>query len=117
MTSQVPYEPAPFSPVSERNNQPDPRTVRATDLTWYNTRGGNIVTTSFNKCNGKTTSSTMPWNRPPVPENQPFWTCPFPRFDLYGLAKDCPCELNRCKCSPCKDTGRCKLYGGTYVRP
>lgn len=118
MTSQAPQQPAPFAPLHPSAvGKPNPRTVRAQDLTWYNSRAGNIVKTSYNKCSGKIISDNYPWNRPPVPKNQPFWTCPIPRFDLYGLAPTCPCELNRCKCSSCRQKHRCALYGGSYTNP
>lgn len=118
MTSQVPSQPAPFAPLKPSQVVlPNPRTVRAQDLTWFNTRAGEIIKTDYNSCNRTIGNSISSWNRPPVPPNQPFWTCPYPRFDLYGLASTCPCELNRCKCSKCHQKTRCALYGGSYVDP
>jgi hypothetical protein len=116
MTSQIPAQPAPFAPIHPlKVTTPNPRTVRAQDLTWFNTRAGEIIRTNYDTCTGQMSGNKSPWNRPPVPPNQPFWTCPYPRFDMYGLAATCPCELNRCGCSKCYQKKRCALYGGSYV--
>jgi hypothetical protein len=117
MTSQAPDQPAPFAPLKANKVQlPNPRTVRAQDLTWYNTRAGNIIKTSYNKCNGKVENHYSPWNRPPVPPNDVIWPCDVPLFDLYGVGNECPCELNRCRPSNCNQK-RCPIYGGSYVNP
>jgi hypothetical protein len=118
MTSQIPSQPSPFSPLQpSKVVLPNPRTVRAQDLTWFNTRGGEIFKTTYNKCTGKISTSNSPWGRPPVPPHQPFWTCPYPHFDLYGVAETCPCLLNRGGCSKCYQRERCALFGGSYVNP
>jgi hypothetical protein len=110
-------QPAPFQSIpSGKVVLPNPRTVRSQDLTWFNTRGGEIITTNYNKCDGKIKNRKTPWNRSLSPPNIPFWTCPVPRFDLYGLS-NCPCQLNRCGCSDCASRPRCALFGGSYVDP
>ena len=41
--------PAPFEYVPcEKKVLPDPRTVRSSDLTWFNTCGNNIVRSDYN---------------------------------------------------------------------
>jgi hypothetical protein len=116
MTYQAPLQPAPFRALHPQQvAMPNPRTVRAEDLSWFNTRGGEIIQTNYNTCTGQMNAQRYPWNRAPCPKNFPFWTCPIPRFDLYGLAGTCPCELNRCGCSNCYQKKRCALYGGSYV--
>ncbi len=44
-------QPADFTPIqpNSQNIYPNPRTVRAQDLSWYNTRGGYIVNTIYDK--------------------------------------------------------------------
>lgn len=117
MTSIIPEQPAPFAPLPRANVQiPNPRTVRADDFTWYNSRAGDIIKTSYNKCTDTITSKKYPWNRIPSLPNEP-WPCQVPRFSLYGLVGTCPCQLNRCKCNSCQDKHRCALFGGSYVNP
>lgn len=110
MTSQIPAQPAPFAPLPGAwNVMPNPRTVRAQDITWFNTRGGQIIKTSYNKCNSQMSTQAQNWNRPVVLQNRPFWTQPVPTFDLYGLSSSCEQELNRCQCDGCKKSN-CFLY-------
>lgn len=126
MTERSPLMPASFQSSPENLNiMPNPRTVRATDMTWFNTCGSNIIKTDYNKCTGDIKKHQYPWGKITDIKNIPFNLRPwggqgqcslFQRFDLYGLASKCSCELNRCGCNdPIKN--RCPLYGGSYVNP
>ena len=117
MTSLTPDEPAPFAPVPNYlQSAPNPRTVRADDLTWYNSRGGYIYKSSFDRCTGESRTTKDPYNRLVNPPNEPFLKGVVPRFDLYGIAKKtCQCELDRC-CQNNKHS-TCALYGGMYADP
>jgi len=130
MTERAPMMPAPFHGIpSSAAVLPNPRTVRATDMTWFNTCGEKIIKTDYNKCTGDIRSHEYPWGRTADPRNVPFNLRPwggntvgsgqcslFQRFNTYGLASKCGCALNRCGCSdPRRD--RCPLYGGSYVNP
>lgn len=126
MTERAPLMPASFQ-CNKKNPDvmPNPRTVRATDMTWFNTCGSKIIKTDYNKCTGNITTHQYPWGKMNDIKNIPFNLRPwggkgqcnlFQRFDMYGLASKCGCELNRCGCSdPRKE--RCPLYGGSYVNP
>ena len=126
MTERAPMMPAPFqSTPSSGNVMPNPRTVRATDMTWFNTSGANIIKTDYNKCTGNIESHQFPWGKLDDPKNTPFNLRPwggkgqcdlFQRFDLYGVSSKCSCELNRCGCSD-PNKNRCPLFGGSYVNP
>lgn len=130
MTARVPDMPAPFTTINPRNIvKPNPRTVRASDFTWYNTSGINIIKTDYNTCSNEISQNMYPWGLTSEPHNKPFNLEPwggqsqgngqcnlFQRFDLYGLASKCSCELNRCGCSDPRKS-RCALYGGNYVNP
>ena len=115
MSVQAPSMPAPFSGGNTNTNQnvkPDPRTVRASDLTWFNTSGPNIVQSNYNKCTSDVNKHFYPWGLSMQIPDKPFNLQPvggksmpcnkcdlIPRFDLYGLSSKCPCQLNRCGCS------------------
>ena len=48
MSVQTPNMPAPFIQVAPNNTTPNPRTVRGSDLTWFNTSGASIIKSDFN---------------------------------------------------------------------
>ena len=117
-------ERSPAIPLSlniEKNNKyninPNPRTVRGSDITWFNTSGNKIIKTEYNKCTGNINSHMYPWGVPSDPKNIPFnlknWEnnnnnnnskCDlFTRFDMYGLAPTC--------------INKCSKNGGSYVDP
>jgi len=124
MTERVPIMPASFSSTTGTSNlQPNPRTVRATDMTWFNTCGSKIIKTDYNKCTGDIRTHQFPWGRMDDIKNVPFNLEPwggqgkcdlFQRFDLYGVSSKCRCELNRCGCKDPR-LDRCPLFGGSYV--
>lgn len=126
MTERVPLMPSSFQKLSNNKEVlPNPRTVRATDMTWFNTSGNNIIKTDYNKCTGEITKHQYPWGNMTELNNIPFNLRPwggegqcnlFQRFDLYGLSSKCKCELNRCGCNDPKKN-RCPLYGGSYENP
>lgn len=93
MTERSPA--VPFQLDMYQNNiytNPNPRTVRGSDMTWFNTRGNNIIKTDYNS--EKIESHMYPWGEIPEPKHTPFnlqgWgkngKCDlFTRFDLYGV--------------------------------
>ena len=126
MTERVPSMPSPFLKLTKNINiAPNPRTVRASDMTWFNTCGSKIIKTDYNTCSGDIDNHMYPWGIMASPRNVPFNLKPwggqgkcdmFQRFDLYGVSSKCGCELNKCGCSdPRKNI--CPLSGGAYVNP
>ena len=125
MTSRIPNMPSPFTGVSSNNKvHPNPRTVRASDFTWFNTCGANIIKTDYNTCSGSIKTHMFPWGILPQAKNTPFnltggkpGQCDlFKRFDLYGVSDKCDKQLNRCKKTYLKDEG-CSLFSGSYINP
>ena len=109
MTSQLPDQPANFAPLPRSSNVlPNPRTVRAQDLSWYNTRGGYIVNTKYDKCTGNVSHKKYQWNLlPPLPKT-PFTSfTPVSNFDLFGVHcpqnKACPNSYKRFVSNPYSD--------------
>ena len=72
MTTQVPDMPAPFHCIDSRPVEPNPRTVRGTDFTWFNTCGANIIKTDYNTCSGDIKKHMNPWGILTQPKNIPF---------------------------------------------
>ena len=73
MTERAPLMPESFQSVPANPNvMPNPRTVRATDMTWFNTSGSNIIKTDYNKCTGNITKHQYPWGRMTDLKNIPF---------------------------------------------
>lgn len=132
MTERTPFIPEPLDMGTNnqnRNNQkvkPNPRTVRATDFTWFNTCGSNIIKTDYNKCTGDIKKHQFPWGQIEESQNVPFNLEPwgekknsgkcdmFSRFDLYGLSSKCSCNFNRCGCDKKPE---CPLFKDSYVNP
>ena len=109
MTERTPDMPAPFDGSNQKTSvKPNPRTVRGSDLTWFNTSGANIIRTNYDTCTGDISKIRYPWGLTREPHNRSFNLEPwdgqgycnlFQRFDLYGL------------------TSRCPLFSGSYVNP
>ena len=106
MTERLPSMPAYFNNIkSNKKIQPNPRTVRGGDMTWFNTCGSKIIKTNYNTCSGDIKNHMFPWGIMTDKINTPFQlehvgnkgNCDmFQRFDLYGLNP----ELNRCNTGP-----------------
>ena len=119
MTERIPEIPYTLENVNQNVNKnleqhlnkqnPNPRTVRATDMTWFNTSGTQLIKTDYNKCSNKIESHMYPWGILSEPRHNPFnlqeWgtnnpdnqKCNlFTRFDLYGLHTRSDTGLNRC---------------------
>jgi hypothetical protein len=127
MTERTPEMPSSFKnfmPTKILNQTPNPRTVRACDFSWFNTRGNTIIKTDYNKCQGNIDTHMYPWGILPEPKNTPFnlkeWgnNCQsngkcdlFTRFDMYGLNSKCK-EISRCSS---KNTNS-NMYSG-YMNP
>jgi hypothetical protein len=117
MTERSPAMPCPLNIGGNNslNVKPNPRTVRASDMTWFNTRGNKIIKTDYNTCNGNIDTHMFPWGILPEHTNIPFnlkaWgdnsnngKCDlFKRFDMYGLSSTC--------------TNKCSKSGKLYVNP
>jgi len=125
MTTRTPNMPSPFMGIpSNTQIRPNPRTVRASDFTWFNTCGANIIKTNYNTCSGSIKTHMFPWGIIPPTRNIPFnlkggkpGQCDlFKRFDLYGVTHKCDHQLNRCKRTYPKDQ-KCHLFSGTYRNP
>ena len=126
MTERVPLMPSSFQKLSnDKEVLPNPRTVRATDMTWFNTSGNNIIKTDYNKCTGDIKKHQYPWGNMTKLNNIHFNLRPwggegqcnlFQNFNMSKLSSKCNCELNRCGCNDPKKN-RCPLYGGTYENP
>ena len=51
MTERVPQMPSEFNcSKPQRIVRPDPRTVRSSDMTWFNTSGNYIIKNDYNTC-------------------------------------------------------------------
>lgn len=103
------YAPVQNFPTKILDN---PRTIRATDFTWFNTRGGEIIQSDYNKCNQMVTRQSVSY----VP-SKPSHTVPYnclPRYLWYpnSFKEDCICNLKGEKCRHV-----CKFWNGTYVNP
>ena len=78
MTERSPMMPAPFNSNQNKHIQnaqnvlPNPRTVRASDMTWFNTSGANIIKTDYNKCTGDIKKHQFPWGKTTDMQNAPF---------------------------------------------
>lgn len=112
MTERSPSMPAPFQGTPpDKSIEPNPRTVRGGDMSWFNTRGDKIIKTNYNTCTGNLSTHMYPWGVVVDPQNIPFNLKPwggqgqcnmFQRFELYGASSKCQ---NRCGSS------------GGYVNP
>jgi hypothetical protein len=97
-------QPADFTPIppNSQNIYPNPRTVRAQDLSWFNSRGGFIVKTSYDKCNQQIKQTKSEWNRlPPLPKTPFTAFVPVSNYDLYGVH--------------CKQQNKCQSAYKQYV--
>ena len=118
MTERSPAIPCPLNIGGDNssNVKLNPRTVRASDMTWFNTSGNQIIKTDYNTCNGNINTHMYPWGILPEPKNIPYnlraWgdnsnnngKCDlFKRFDMYGLSSTC--------------VNKCNRAGGSYVNP
>jgi len=118
MTEKVPLMPAEFKyKPCLRPVLPDPRTVRASDMTWFNTCSDNIVRTDYNTCSHKETKTLYPFGRLNDPINKPFnlvgnEKCDlFSRIQLNGMRTKCNSIIsNHCNFKP-------KMYNKYYINP
>lgn len=130
MTQRLPNMPAPFISINNNNKvKPNPRTVRGSDMTWFNTSGNYIIRNDYNTCNSDQTMQKYPWGGLTEPSYQPFNLKPWgskmikgnrcdiiPRFDLYGHSFKCLSTLNKCGCDG-QGNKRCPIYDGAYFDP
>ena len=73
MTERSPSMPAPFQGTNYGNStEPNPRTVRGCDMTWFNTRGDKIIKSNYSNCSGNLETHMYPWGVVANPQNVPF---------------------------------------------
>lgn len=128
MTDRVPDMPSPFN-YSNNKIDPNPRTVRGSDMTWFNTSGNYIIKNDYTQCKSTQKTTKYPWNMSMDLQNQPFNLKPWggkefpgnkcditPRFDLYGHSFKCLSALNTCGCKG-RTSKHCPILDGTYYDP
>ena len=106
MTQRVPSMPASFEGTPPDNLiEPNPRTIRGSDMSWFNTRGDKIIKTNYNTYNGNLSTHMYPWGVVVDPKNIPFNLKPwggegqcnmFQQFELYDSSSK---YQNRCDTS------------------
>lgn len=115
MTERVPLMPSPFKYIPcKKKVLPDPRTVRACDLTWFNTCGDNLVYSNYNTCDSKKVKTLYPFGRLNDPIQKPFNLIGNNSCDLFKnfrfKNKGCDKLNSNCLISP-------NMFSKDYIDP
>lgn len=131
MTERVPQMPSEFNcSKPQRMVRPDPRTVRSSDMTWFNTSGEYIIKNDYNTCTQNRHMEKYKYGMLTEPVYHPFELRPWggkkipgnpcnlmtPRFNIYGHNYKCYSAVSNCGCNGKINKG-CPIYEGTYIDP
>lgn len=131
MTERVPRMPSLFNcDKLKMIVKPDPRTVRSSDMTWFNTSGEHIIKNDYNTCTNNRHMEKYKYGMLTEPIYKPFNLEPWggvstpgnkcdimtPRFNIYGHNYKCYSTVNNCGCNSKLNRG-CPISQGTYIDP